>query len=158
MKIQSIQPWHYAFFLMVVFHLSACENEPQPPVEQNIQGEFFLQSIEQVEAAGAALQKQGLTQHEINQAMQQMDMGLRQAFQVETAFLNRLDKQLARYYADFFINGVEKYRIGVESSNRQTQEQGLKLLGLWGRYWTTKKNVIRQKLERLIMIKQIKSN
>ncbi len=149
MKTQSIQPWHYALFLMVVFQLSACESEQQQPIEQNIQGKLFLESVEQIEAAGTALQQQGLTQLKISQAMQQMDMGLRQAFQVETAFLNRLDKQLARYYADFFINGVEKYRIGVESSNQQIQEEGLKLLGLWGQYWTTKKNMIRQKLERL---------
>lgn len=137
-------------FLMVsATLLVACDTETKQQTEFGIQQDLFLQSLELVESAGEALQKPGLTQTDIDQAMSQMDKGLQQAFQVDVHFLKKLDVRLPRLYSEVFINGVENYRIGVESSNRQQQLDGLNRLSQWGKFWLEEKANIKQTLSRL---------
>ncbi len=133
-----------AFMLMGLLH--ACDTEKMQQTRNSIQQNHFLQSLELVESAGSLLQNPQLTQEDIQKAMSQMDEGLKQAFQVEQAFLQKLDARLPKLYRDIFIKGVERYRLGVEASDRDSQIQGLDLLSQWGQFWIAEKPNIQQKL------------
>jgi hypothetical protein len=124
----------------------ACESERIKQTEMGIQQNRFLLSLELVESAGTILQSPGLTQQDIDKAMEQMDQGLRQAFEVDSAFLKRLDIRLPKLYGEMFIPGVQNYRLGVESSDRAQQLEGLNLLRLWGQFWATEKRNIQNRL------------
>jgi hypothetical protein len=132
--------------LLLVFLLNACESEKIKQTEFSIQQNYFLQSIELVEAAGLKLQAPELKKQDVEQAIQQMDQGLRQAFEVERKFLRKLDLRLPKFYNELFIPGVEQYRLGMETANRQQQLDGLELLSRWGQYWIQEKSNIQQKL------------
>jgi hypothetical protein len=132
--------------LLLVFLLNACESEKIQQTEFGIQQNYFLQSIELVESAGLKLQTPELKKQDVEQAIQQMDQGLRQAFEVERRFLRKLDLRLPKFYSELFIPGVEQYRLGMETANRQQQLQGLELLSRWGQYWRQEKSNIKQKL------------
>lgn len=137
------------FFIVTVTMLVACETEKIQQTEFSIQQNLFLQSLELVESAGVNLQKPGLTPTDIENAMNQMDEGLKRAFQVNTRFLKKLDVRLPRLYTEIFISGVENYRLGVESSDRQKQLDGLNRLSQWGKFWREEKSNIMQKLVRM---------
>jgi hypothetical protein len=132
--------------LLLVFLLNACESEKIKQTEFSIQQNYFLQSIELVEAAGLKLQAPELKKLDVEQAIQQMDQGLMQAFEVERKFLRKLDLRLPKFYNELFISGVEQYRLGMETANRQQQLDGLELLSRWGQYWIQEKSNIQQKL------------
>ncbi len=132
--------------LLLVFLLNACESEKIKQTEFSIQQNYFLQSIELVEAAGLKLQAPELKKLDVEQAVQQMDQGLMQAFEVERKFLRKLDLRLPKFYNELFISGVEQYRLGMETANRQQQLDGLELLSRWGQYWIQEKSNIQQKL------------
>jgi len=146
----SMQLFRKGFLsLLLVFVLSACESEKIQQTEFSIQQNYFLQSIELVESAGLKLQTPELKKQDVEQAIQQMDQGLRQAFEVERKFLRKLDLRLPKFYSELFIPGVEQYRLGMETANRQQQLEGLELLSRWGQYWVQEKSNIKQKLESL---------
>jgi hypothetical protein len=132
--------------LFAALLLNACDSDQVEDTEFSIQRNYFLQSIELVESAGVQLQSPGLSRQEIEQAMQQMDQGLGQAFKVERKFLRTLEVRLPKFYNELFIAGVKQYRLGMESSNRQQQIDGLNLLGKWQQYWEQEKSAIQQKL------------
>ncbi len=132
--------------VLLAVTLTGCETEKIQQTRLGIQQNLFLQSVELVENAGSLLQKPQLQQADIDLAMQQMDEGLRQAYQVEDSFLRMLDPGLQRQYADNFISGVETYRIGVEASSRDQQLQGLDRLGKWARFWSGNKPDIQRKM------------
>ena len=124
----------------------ACESERIKQTEMGIQQNRFLLSLELVDSAGTILQSPGLTQQDIDKAMEQMDQGLRQAFEVDTEFLKQLDIRLPKLYSEMFIPGVQSYRLGVESSDRGEQIEGLNLLRLWGQFWVAEKRNIQNRL------------
>lgn len=133
-------------WLLTVLVLTACESEKMQQTEFSIQQNYFMQSLELVESAGVKLQNPAIDKQGVDLAMQQMDEGLGRAFQVERKFLRKLDVRLPRFYTELFIAGVEKYRLGVESSNRQQQLEGLELLSRWGEFWSQEKSQVQQKL------------
>lgn len=132
--------------LLLVIGLIACDSEKIQQTEFSIQQNYFLQSIELVESAGLKLQSPELKKQDVELAISQMDQGLRQAFEVERKFLRKLDVRLPKLYNELFIPGVEQYRLGMETANRQQQLQGLELLSRWGQYWIKEKPAIQQKL------------
>jgi len=143
---QSCYFYQLLVVLPVLLMLQSCDTEKMQQTQNSIQQNHFLQSLELVESAGSILQRPQLTQDDIKKAMQQMDEGLKQAFQVESTFLQKLDARLPKLYNDIFIKGVERYRLGVEASNREAQIEGLELLSQWGKFWLTEKPNIQQKL------------
>lgn len=137
------------FSLLAVLLSTGCESEKMQETHFSIQQNRFIQSLELVESAGVTLQNPELTRQDIDRAMLKMDRGLEQAYQVETDFLQKLDVRLPRLYSEIFIKGVEQYRIGVESSDREQQLQGLNLLSQWGKFWYEQKPAIQNKLVEL---------
>ena len=137
------------FSLLAVLLSTGCESEKMQETHFSIQQNRFIQSLELVESAGVTLQNPELTRQDIDRAMLRMDRGLEQAYQVETDFLQKLDVRLPRLYSEIFIKGVEQYRIGVESSDREQQLQGLNLLSQWGKFWYEQKPAIQNKLVEL---------
>jgi hypothetical protein len=144
MNIQLVRKGFLSLLLM--FLLNACDSEKMQETEFGIQQNYFLQSIELVESAGLKLQRPGLKKHDVELAIQQMDQGMSQAFEVERKFLRKLDLRLPKAYSELFISGVEQYRLGMENGNRQQQLQGLDLLSRWGQFWKQEKSNIQQKL------------
>jgi hypothetical protein len=135
--------------LGIALLLFACESEKMQRTATGMQQNYFLQSLHLVESAGEVLQQEGLKQDDIEGALANMDNGLEQAFEVEREFLKRLDVRLPKYYQELFITGVQEYRLGVESSNREQQVEGLELLSRWSQFWLKEKSKVLQKLEKL---------
>ena len=127
--------------------LTACNSEKMQETERGMQQNYFLQSLRLIEGGGQTLQRVGVQQSEIDAALQQIDQGMAQAFQVDPDFLQQLDSRLPEVYREWFITGVEKYRLGVESSNRENQLAGLQLLSRWGEFWGEEGASILAKLE-----------
>lgn len=142
----KIQQFRKGFLILLLLLLGACESEKLQQTEFSIQQNYFLQSIELVESAGLVLQNPALTKSDVEQAIHKMDEGLRQAFQVERKFLRKLDLRLPKFYNELFIPGVEQYRLGMETGNREQQLEGLHLLNRWGQFWIQEKSTIQQKL------------
>lgn len=139
--------YQFLLFLVTATMLLACEKQKEGQTEFSIlQKNLFLQSIELVESAGGIIQTPGLSEIDIEKAMKQMDQGLQKAFQVENNFLNSLNVRLPGLYEHAFISGVENYRLGVESSDKEKQMYGLNLLSKWGEFWLVEKSDIQQKL------------
>lgn len=138
------------FVLVLMVGLSACETEKVQQINLVVQQNQFLQSIVLVEEAGTILQAPNLDNPSIQTAMGKMDQGIEKAFAVETRFLDQLDPLLAKYYRDKFITGVEQYRLGVESTDRDLQLKGLQLLSQWGEFWSRKRDPIKEKIETLL--------
>ncbi|MCK4707001.1 MAG: hypothetical protein KAU21_00150 [Gammaproteobacteria bacterium] len=133
-------------WLAVASLLFACDSEKIKQTEFSLQQNKFLLSLELVESAGKMLQVPGIKQAEIDNALLKMDQGIELAFEVTPAFLKRLDIRLPKLYSEMFTSGVQNYRLGVESSNREKQLEGLRLLSLWSRFWLTEKRNIQDKL------------
>jgi hypothetical protein len=138
------------FILVLVVGLTGCDTEKVQQSNLVGQQNHFLQSIVLVEEAGTILQAPNLDNPAIQSAMSKMDQGIEKAFAVETEFLDQLDPLLAKYYRDKFISGVEQYRLGVESTNRDLQLKGLQLLSQWGEFWSRKRDPIKEKIENLL--------
>jgi len=138
--------FRYLLWLVLVTLLMACESEKMKQTEFGIQQNKFLLSLELVESAGKSLQSPELLQAEIDAAMIKMDKGLKQAFEVNPEFLKRLDIRLPKLYTGMFIAGIENYRLGVESSDRKKQLEGLRLLSQWSKFWSSEKQNIQTKL------------
>ena len=141
---QGLKYFKLLVWLSAVLLLSSCERVDETNLVN--QKNLFLQSILQVEEAGRMLQSNPLTQQQIDKALEQMDQGLAKAFEVEKTFLQRLDQRLPGLYTETFIPGVQQYRLGVESSDRQQQVQGLNLLLSWSQYWQQQRGVIKDRL------------
>ncbi len=136
----------FALWFVVAILIMACESERLEQTEFGIQQNKFLLSLELVEHAGKILQSPELIQPEIDAAMIQLDQGLKLAFEVNPEFLKRLDIRLPRLYTGMFIAGIESYRLGVESSDREKQLAGLLLLAQWSKFWLSEKPNIQKKL------------
>ena len=136
----------FVFWLALASQLIACESEKMKQTEFGIQQNKFLLSLELVESAGKVLQAPGVTKAEIDSSMLKMDEGISQAFEVNPEFLKRLDIRLPKLYSTMFIAGIESYRLGVESSDRAKQLEGLRLLAQWSQFWSTEKSNIQDKL------------
>ena len=138
--------FRYFLWLAIASLLVACESEKMTQTQFGLQQNRFLLSLELVESAGKSLQSPELLQAEIDVAMEQMDQGLKQAFEVNPEFLKRLDIRLPKLYSGMFITGIENYRLGVESSDREKQLEGLRLLAQWSQFWSSEKQNIQSKL------------
>lgn len=150
MKSRPCQPvFGLIRVIVLIALLTGCETEKMQQTDFVLQQNLFLQSLELIESAGTILQNPDLTQDNIQLAMSKLDQGLKQAFQVEQDFLQKLDVRLPKLYAEAFIVGVENYRIGVEASDREKQLHGLGLLSQWGKFWLQEKNNIKQKMANL---------
>jgi len=132
--------------LLLGLMLSACESEKMQETHLSMQQNYFIQSVELVENAGIILQSAELKQEDIDRAMQQLDKGMQQAFNVERDFLERLDLRLPKHYRELFIPGIEQYRLGVAAADRKQQLQGLELLSRWGQFWLQEQDNIRKKM------------
>ena len=126
--------------------LAGCDDQTRQETNLGMQQNYFLQSLQMVESAGEILQGADLSSTDVDRALQQMDQGLSQAFQVEREFLKQLDVRLPKLYTELFIPGVEQYRLGVEASDREQQLKGLDLLSRWGEYWLKEKPAIQDRL------------
>ncbi len=141
-----IKPIGLAWILLL---LGACDDQTRQETNLGMQQNYFMQSLALVESAGETLQGTDLSKPDIDRALQQMDQGLSQAFQVEGEFLKQLDVRLPKLYNELFIPGVEQYRLGVESSDREQQLKGLGLLSRWGEFWLKEKPAIQDRLANL---------
>ncbi len=131
---------------LTLLMLVGCDEQTRQETNLGMQQNYFLQSLQMVESAGEILQGADLSSTDIDRALQQMDQGLSQAFQVEREFLKQLDVRLPKLYTELFIPGVEQYRLGVEASDREQQLKGLDLLSRWGEYWLKEKPAIQDRL------------
>jgi len=146
MSLNINKYFRYLLWLVLATLLVACESEKMKQTEFGIQQNKFLLSLELVESAGKSLQSPELLQAEIDAAMLKMDKGLKLAFEVNPEFLKRLDIRLPKLYSGMFITGIENYRLGVESSDREKQLEGLRLLSQWNKFWSSEKQNIQSKL------------
>jgi len=118
---------------LVLVALLACSSDDDQ--RARTQSYLFLESLQQVDAGGRALQNPELDEAGLDQALATLDGGLKLAFQVERAFLDELDLRLGKNYQRYFIKGVENYRIGIEAGDQQQQLEGLRLLQQWADFW-----------------------
>jgi len=137
--------------------LLGCNSEKMQKTEFGIQQNLFLQSLELVEKAGSQLHSSQLDQTRIDSALAGMDSGLRQAFQVDEAFLARLHEKLPEMYLQRFIKGVEEYRLGVTAASRDQQLQGLDKLTQWSNFWAEEKTGILEKMASMTGLPVIES-
>ena len=129
--------------------LLGCETEKVQQTQSGIQQNLFLQALALVENGGGLLQTANPEPAAIDRAMQQMDQGLAQAYQVDASFLEQLDIRLPKHFSESFIAGVENYRLGVESSNRDQQLLGLDRLARWADFWSKEKSGILLKMTKI---------
>ena len=134
------------FWLAIASLLLACDAEKAEETEFVRQQNYFLQAVELVESAGQLLQSDSLKPPEIKQAMQRLDQGLQQAYEVRKDFLQHIDVRLPKLFPELFIKGVETYRIGVEASDRAQQLEGLRLIRQWSQFWRAESAGILNKL------------
>ena len=113
--------------------LIACDGQEDAGDEE--QRYYFLEALKQVESGGRKLQLADVSQAQMNDALSNLDDGLKFAFQVQRPFLDELDLRLGKNFERYFIKGVENYRIGIEAADKSQQMAGLKLLQQWSRYW-----------------------
>ena len=132
--------------LFAAMLVSGCEPEKTQQTDYVVQQKLFLKSLDLVESAGSMLKEPGVSRESIELAMGKMDRGLEQAFRVDKSFLQQLDVRLPKMFNETFIPGVEHYRIGVESSNREQQIEGLNLLSRWSEFWLQEKPDIQEKM------------
>ena len=143
MSRQYLLAWMTAVLLL----LSACSESDEVSKVSETQKYYLLESLNLVEQAGRALQAKDLTDASIQQALETMDRGLKLAFQVETGFLDNLDVRLGKNYQRYFVKGVENYRLGIEAADQAQQQQGLKQLGQWAKFWSAEQSAIKVKLQ-----------
>lgn len=121
-------------WLVLVILLTACDSADQQNNEDS-QRFYFIESLKLVESAGSALQNQPVDAGTLPQIFDQMDNGLKLAFQVRADYLDQFDPRLSKNYQRYFIKGVETYRLGIEAADAEQQKQGLHLLSLWATFW-----------------------
>ncbi len=125
--------------------LAACSSSDDDRVRQD-QKYYFLESLTQVESGGRRLQKAGLDQQSLEEALAMLDQGLKLAFEVERDFLDQIDLRLGKNYQRYFIKGVENYRIGIEAGDEAQQREGLRLLSQWAEFWQAQQAEIQSRL------------
>ena len=125
--------------------LIACESKQDERAEE--QGYYFLEALKQVESGGRKLQIANLSQAQLNEALRNLDDGLKLAFQVKRPFLDNLDLRLGKNFERYFIKGVENYRIGIEAADKSQQQAGLGLLQKWSQFWQLEQDVILAQLK-----------
>ena len=129
---------------LILVALLACDSRDEQ--RARTQSYFFLESLQQVDAGGRALQNPELDEAGLNQALATLDDGLKLAFQVERDFLEELDLRLGKNYQRYFIEGVENYRLGIEAGDEQQQLEGLRLLRQWADFWHEARAGVESKL------------
>lgn len=144
MRRQIIYPISLA---IVILTLAACSSSDEQEVVTETQKYYFLESLQLVEQAGRSLQRKSKTQQDIQGALSRMDQGLKLAFQVENKFLKQLDARLGKNYQRYFIKGIEDYRLGIEAGDRAQQQNGLRLLAQWAKFWAASQSSVEAKLD-----------
>ena len=121
-------------FLLVCL-LAACDSNIEKDDTES-QRFYFVESLNLVESAGLRLQGQSLSAEALSEALEQMDNGLKMAFEVKAEFLERFDPRLSKNYQRYFVRGIESYRLGIEAGDAEQQKNGLKLLAQWAGFWS----------------------
>ena len=136
--------------LLLVFlsiQLLACSPSSNDPLISDSQKYYFIEALKQVEAGGRQLQSAELDEVALEAALAMLDQGLKLAFQVERASLDRLDLRLGKNFQRYFIDGVENYRIGIEAGDEAQQRKGLQLLAHWAKFWSQQGDAIQAKMQ-----------
>lgn len=120
---------------LVLCLLAACDSE-KPQVDTESQRFYFVESLNLVESAGLRLQDPSLSPEAVSKVLEQMDAGLKMAFEVKAEFLHRFDPRLSKNYQRYFVKGVESYRLGIEAGDAEEQKSGLRLLAQWADFWS----------------------
>lgn len=120
---------------LLVFLMAACDSDNRKD-DTGSQRFYFIESLNLVESAGLRLQDQSLSAEALSEALEQMDNGLKMAFQVKAEFLDRFDPRLSKNYQRYFVKGIESYRLGIEAGDADQQKNGLKLLAQWAGFWS----------------------
>ncbi|MEM7561845.1 MAG: hypothetical protein AAF353_02215 [Pseudomonadota bacterium] len=140
-----IQALKGLLLISFLFGLIACEAE-KDNARFNEQRYFFLEALKQVEAGGRQLQNGNLAQAEMTAALDNLDQGLKLAFEVQRPFLDEIDLRLGKNFERYFVKGVEHYRIGIEAADQEQQLAGLQLLQKWSQFWQAEQNLIMSRL------------
>ena len=125
--------------------LPGCSGDDSPISSE--QAYYFVESLQQVEAGGLRLQSTDLDEAGLQAALAMLDQGLKLAFEVEPAELDKLDLRLGKNFQRYFISGVENYRLGIEAGDDEQQRKGLQLLARWGEFWAQERDAILVQLE-----------
>lgn len=120
---------------LLVFLMAACDSDSKKD-DTGSQRFYFIESLNLVESAGLRLQDQSLSAEALSGALEQMDNGLKMAFEVKAEFLDRFDPRLSKNYQRYFVKGIESYRLGIEAGDADQQKNGLKLLAQWAGFWS----------------------
>ena len=120
--------------------LPGCSGDDSPISSE--QAYYFVESLQQVEAGGLRLQSTDLDEAGLQAALAMLDQGLKLAFEVEPAELDKLDLRLGKNFQRYFISGVENYRLGIEAGDDEQQRKGLQLLARWGEFWAQERDAI----------------
>ncbi len=125
-----------AGWLCLLFSLlSACDTGSKQDATES-QLFYFVESLNLIESAGLRLQDQSISTEALSSALEQMDNGLKLAFEVKAEFLDRFDPRLSKNYQRYFVKGVESYRLGIEAGDADEQKNGLRLLAQWAAFWS----------------------
>ena len=127
--IKTVGRWFFIACLLV-----ACDaaNKQDNNASQRF---YFIESLNLVESAGVRLQQQLLTAEALKKVLEQMDNGLKLAFEVKAEYLDLFDPRLSKNYQRYFVKGIESYRLGIEAGDAVEQKNGLKLLSQWAAFW-----------------------
>lgn len=139
MRLLRLPVWIW----LAISLLSACSPD-KPDQSQQF---YFTESLALVENAGRQLQKPAIEGDEVKQALEDMDEGIKLAFQVEAAFLDQFDPRLSRNYQRYFVKGIEAYRLGIEAGDADEQKNGLELLSKWAAFWAEARGKITEKMQ-----------
>ena len=139
-------PVRFCWLALWLVFLTGCSTDEETLISEE-QAYYFVESLKQVENGGRQLQSPGLDEAGLQAALETLDQGLRLAFQVERAGLDRLDLRLGKNYQRWFVAGVENYRLGIEAGDEAQQRKGLQLLARWSEFWTAEQAVILAKLD-----------
>jgi len=137
--------WRWPLALLLAAVLAGCSGE-DPPISAQ-QAYYFVEALKQVEAGGSRLQAGDLDEAGLHAALALLDQGLKLAFEVEPAELDKLDLRLGKNFQRYFIAGVENYRLGIEANDDAQQRKGLQLLARWGEFWGQERDAILPRLQ-----------
>lgn len=145
MQPVPVQRWLILVVLSLALLAGCTEQAEQDPRYAADQKYFFLESLKQIESGGGQL-RSARDDTSVRAALEVIDQGLKLAFQVEPAFLEKIDGELGRFYQRFLIEGVEAYRIGIEAGDAEQQRKGLELLTRWAEYWAGARQTVEARL------------
>lgn len=134
------------FLIFGFLFLISCSTDVKPP-DYDSQRAFFLNSIDQVQQAGALLQQRELSPIDIKRAMALLDSSMIDANSVEYSFLKWMDSGLYQAFVGYLIKGIENYRLGVELEDKEQQAKGIAQLQRWWQFWQLKRPAILKKLD-----------